>query len=224
MSSARWIARVGKPTVWLLALLPAGWLVWGAFESRLGANPIETITHTTGDWTLRFLLLTLAVTPLRRLTGWNAAIRFRRVLGLFAFFYATLHFLTWFVLDQFFDLDAIVADVVKRPFITAGSVGLLALLPLAVTSTAGWIRRLGGRTWQRLHRLVYLAAVAGVVHFYWLVKADTREPLIYGGILAVLIGARVLRMRSGRWFPIRDAGEGGAGGRPPIARPDRAVE
>jgi sulfoxide reductase heme-binding subunit YedZ len=198
MTSAWWITRVAKPAVWVLALGPTAWLVWGAIAGRLGANPIETITHTTGDWTLRFLLLALAITPLRRVTGWSAAIRFRRLLGLFAFYYATLHFLTWLVLDQFFDVDAIVADVVKRPFITAGSVALLALLPLAVTSTAGWIRRLGGRSWQRLHRLAYLAAVAGVVHFYWLVKADTREPLTYAAILAVLLGARLLRGRVSR--------------------------
>jgi len=183
--------RAFKPLVFALCLLPALLLVWWAFAGGLGANPIEAITHHTGDWTLRFLLITLAVTPVRRLTGWNPVIRFRRMLGLFAFFYAALHLLTYVWLDQFFSWPAIVKDVVKRPFITVGFTAFVVLVPLAATSTAGMIRRLGGRAWRRLHRLIYLAAVAGVVHYWWLVKADIRRPMRYGLVLAVLLSLRL---------------------------------
>ena len=187
----------------MAALAPAGYLAWGAVSNGLGANPIEAITRETGTWTLRFLMITLAVTPFRRLTGWNDAIKFRRMLGLFAFFYGTLHLLTYVWLDQFFDLASMVKDVAKRPFITAGATAFVLMVPLAVTSTAGMIRRMGGRAWRRLHRLAYASAVVGVVHYWWLVKLDTTRPRNYAMILAVLLGVRLfafLRPRLARRF------------------------
>jgi sulfoxide reductase heme-binding subunit YedZ len=183
--------RLLKPLVFALCCTPAALLVWRGFHFSLGPNPVETITHGTGDWTLRLLLTTLAITPLRKLTGIPELIRFRRMLGLFAFFYATLHFATWFLLDKMLDPQEMLKDVWKRPFITAGALAFAAMIPLALTSTAGWIRRLGGKRWQTLHRLIYVSAVAGVVHFYWLVKSDVREPLMYAAILLVLFTARV---------------------------------
>jgi len=185
------VRRVLKPLVFAAALSPFLYLLWRAYAGQLSANPIEDITLTTGRWTLRFLLITLAVTPLRRLTGWQPAIRFRRMLGLFAFFYGTLHFLTYIVLDQFFAWRFILEDVAKRPYITVGFTAFVLLVPLALTSTSGMIRRLGGRRWAWLHRLVYLSAVGGVVHYLWKVKADTRDPLAYAAVLAVLLGWRV---------------------------------
>lgn len=182
--------RLLKPLVFLVCLVPFVALVAAALRDQLGANPIQAITHATGDWALRFILISLAVTPLRRLSGWNGVIAYRRMLGLFAFFYAAMHFSTYIVLDQFFDWQAIGKDIAKRPFITVGFLALVALTPLAITSTKGWIRRLG-RRWQQLHRLVYVAAVAGVVHYLWLVKADRTRPLTYGAVLAVLLGIRV---------------------------------
>jgi sulfoxide reductase heme-binding subunit YedZ len=183
--------------VFVACLVPAAALVWGAVTGGLGANPIDKITDETGTWTLRLLMATLAVTPLRRFTGWNEVIRLRRPLGLFAFFYGSLHFCTYLVLDQFFAFPEIVADIAKRPYITVGFTGFVLMVPLAITSTAGWIRRLGGRRWQRLHRLVYVSAAAGVVHYLWLVKADTTRPTRYAAILAVLLLARVVwRWRS----------------------------
>jgi methionine sulfoxide reductase heme-binding subunit len=161
----------------------------GAFTDNLGANPIEFITHETGTFALTFLIVTLAVTPIRRLTGWHEVIRLRRMLGLFAFFYASLHLLTWIVLDQFFDLPAMAEDIAKRPYITVGMFAFLCMVPLALTSTAAMIRRLG-RRWQTLHRLVYVAAIAGVIHFWWLVKADLREPQRWALALTVLLGFR----------------------------------
>jgi sulfoxide reductase heme-binding subunit YedZ len=183
--------RVLKICLFAAATIPAGMLVWWAFTDGLGANPIDKITDQTGTWTLRFVLITLAITPLRRLTGWNALVKFRRMSGLFAFFYGSLHFLTYFVLDQFFAFDQIVQDIAKRPFITVGFTGFVLMIPLAMTSTAGWIRRLGGRRWQQLHRLIYVTACAGVIHYLWLVKADTSRPLRYAAILAVLFGLRI---------------------------------
>jgi methionine sulfoxide reductase heme-binding subunit len=180
-----------KVALFVAALAPVVWLGWGTWAGALGANPIETITHETGTWTLRFLVLTLAITPLRRITGWNDLIRLRRMLGLFAFFYGTLHLLTYLWLDQFFDWAGIVKDVSKRPFITAGATAFVVMLPLALTSTAGMIRRLGGRAWRRLHRLVYLAAAAGVVHYWWLVKADIRRPRNYAIVVAALLAYRI---------------------------------
>lgn len=191
-----------KPLVFLAALGPLAYLAWGAANDELGANPISEITLATGLWTLRFLAITLAVTPLRRLV-WNDATRFRRMLGLFAFFYGSLHFLTYLWLDQFFDLAAMAADIWKRPFIAVGFAAFAAMAPLAVTSTAGWIRRLGGRTWQRLHRLVYVSAACGVLHFWWLVKADVREPLVYGLIVAALFAFRLVKAFSRR--PVKPA-------------------
>lgn len=185
----RWVL---KPLVFLAALGPVAYLTWAALTDNLSANPISDITLETGTWTLRFLVMTLAVTPLRRLTQWNDLIRFRRMLGLFAFFYGTLHFTTYLWLDQFFDLTGIGQDIWKRPFITVGFTAFVALLPLAITSTHGWIRRLGGKNWQRLHRLIYLAAVCGVVHYWWLVKSDVQRPMIYGLIFATLLGYRVV--------------------------------
>lgn len=179
-----------KLLVFVLSLLPAAGLAAGLFTGGLGANPVEAITHSTGEWALRFLLLTLAVTPLRMLTGYGSLVRLRRMLGLFAFFYAALHLSTYVALDQFFDAAAIVKDVVKRPYITAGFLGFVLMAPLAATSTAGMIRRLGGRRWQQLHRLVYPCAIAAVVHFLWLVKADLTEPLLYAGVLTALLGYR----------------------------------
>jgi len=188
LAARRWI----KIPVFALCLTPLLLLAWKAFHQDLGANPIEFITHATGDWTLRFLALTLAVSPLRRMLRLPELIRFRRMLGLFAFFYGCLHFTTYLWLDKFFDFHEIVKDVWKRPFITAGFLGFISMAPLALTSTAGWIRRLGGQRWQMLHRLVYLAGIAGVVHYYWLVKSDVRKPLLYGSIVLVLLAERAV--------------------------------
>ena len=183
--------RLLKPLVFAVSLGPLAHLLVGAWQGSLGANPIETITRSTGLWTLRFMLITLTVTPVRRLSGWNDAIRLRRMLGLFAFFYGSLHLLTYVWLDQFFDWASIVKDVAKRPFITAGFSAYVLLVPLAITSTAGMIRRLGGRRWRRLHRLAYATAALGVVHYWWLVKADIRPPRNYAIVLAVLLLVRV---------------------------------
>jgi len=185
------LIRWFKPVVFLACLIPLALLGWKAYSGGLGANPIEVITHATGDWTLRFLLITLAITPIRKLTGRLWLIRYRRMFGLFAFFYGTLHFLTYIWLDKFFDLHEMLHDVAKRRFITVGFTGFVLLIPLAVTSTKGWIRRLGGKRWQALHRLIYFSAIAGVIHYWWLVKADIRLPLEYGVILAVLLGYRI---------------------------------
>ena len=197
------IPLLGKPLVFAVSLLPLAWMVWLGWQDQLGANPVETLSHRTGDWSLRFLLLTLAVTPLRRLNGWNWLQRFRRMLGLFAFFYVCLHFGVYLVFDQFFDGRAIVADIAKRPYITVGFTGWLLLIPLAVTSTNGMIKRLG-RNWQRLHRLVYLIGVLGVLHYLWLVKADITEPLVYAGVLTVLLGYRLWWWRT-HSIPVRRA-------------------
>ncbi|MCQ9379616.1 sulfite oxidase heme-binding subunit YedZ [Methyloversatilis sp. XJ19-49] len=175
--------------------MPLLWLAFGAGTDRLGANPIEYITRATGDWTLRLLLVTLAVTPLRQITGWHWLVRLRRMLGLYAFFYASLHLLTYLWLDQFFDFEGIVKDIIKRPFITIGFGAFLLLLPLAVTSTNGMVRRLGGRAWQRLHKLVYVVGVLGVAHYWWLVKKDLTEPILYACILATLFGVRLWHAR-----------------------------
>jgi sulfoxide reductase heme-binding subunit YedZ len=180
-----------KVGVFGACLSPLVVLTWQALTGNLGANPIDEITDQTGIWTLRFLLITLAVTPARRLTGWNRLIQFRRMLGLFAFFYGSLHFVTYIWLDQFFLIEEIIADVMQRPFITVGFASFVLLIPLAVTSTTAMIKRLGGKWWQRLHRLVYAIAIGGVVHYLWLVKADIREPLIYGSILGILLAYRL---------------------------------
>ena len=207
----QWRKRVLKPAVFLAGLGPAAWLVYAALTGNLSVNPLEDITHETGLWAIRFICLTLAVTPLRRLTGWNDVIRFRRMLGLFAFFYGSLHFLTYVIADRFAALDfpdGIVAwstvrnlaasvseDIYKRPFITIGFTAFVCMVPLAMTSTAGMIRRLGGRRWRALHRLVYVTGVAAVVHYWWLVKADVTDPRFYAIIVAVLLGIRVYYAR-----------------------------
>ena len=208
MATASRIRRV-KPLVFVACLVPALLLGWDAFTGGLGVNPIEDITHRTGDWALRLLLVTLAVTPLRRLAGWHALVRFRRMFGLFAFFYAVLHFSTYLVFDHFFDLLLIIDDVAERKYVTAGFVGFVLMIPLAVTSTQGWIRRLGKR-WAALHRLVYASAVAGVVHFLWLVKIDIGEPLIYAAILTVLLGARMAYRYRGQSGAVRAGAAGPA--------------
>jgi sulfoxide reductase heme-binding subunit YedZ len=182
--------RWTKVLVFVASLLPLCWAGWRAYHQNLTANPIEYITHFTGDWTIRFLVFTLAVTPLRKLLGLPDLIRFRRMIGLFAFFYGTLHFLTYIWLDKFFDLPEMFKDVVKRPYITAGFTAFLLMLPLAVTSTTGWIRRMGGKRWQALHRLVYVSAIAGVIHYYWLVKSDIRLPAMYGALVGILLSYR----------------------------------
>jgi sulfoxide reductase heme-binding subunit YedZ len=184
-----WIAA--KSGLWLLCLLPAFSLIWKGFHGDLGANPVEFITHATGNWTLRLILITLTVTPARKLLKRPQLTRFRRPLGLFAFFYGCLHFMTWFWLDKSLDPAKMWEDVLKRPFITVGFLGFVSMIPLAITSTAGWIRRLGGRNWQRLHRLVYLTGIAGVVHYYWLVKSDVRLPIMYGVMLTILFVFRI---------------------------------
>lgn len=195
--SSKWT----KLLVFVACLVPLGQLGWRALHGQLTANPIEYITHQTGDWTLIFIVITLAVTPARKLLRLPELIRFRRMLGLFAFFYGFLHFSTWIGLDQFFDWSAMLHDVRKRPFISVGFTGFVLMIPLAVTSTAGWIRRLGGKRWLALHRLIYATAICGVVHYYWLVKSDVRKPLFYAGLVALLLGARV-----GIWFVGRRSG------------------
>jgi methionine sulfoxide reductase heme-binding subunit len=191
MMTDRWKQPALKAAVFGACLIPLAVLAGQALSNNLGANPIDEITDQTGIWTLRLLLITLAVTPARRLTGWNRLIRLRRMLGLLAFFYGSLHFLTYLWLDQFFVVEDIIADVRDRPFITVGFTSFVLLIPLAATSTTAMIKRLGGKWWQRLHRLVYAIAMGGVIHYLWLVKADTRQPLIYGGILAALLGFRL---------------------------------
>jgi len=188
------LARLQKPVVFLLALVPAAWLAWRTWHDALGVNPVEELELTTGIWAYRFLLLSLAITPVRRLTGWNAVIRYRRMLGLFAFAYASAHLLIYVVVDQGMALEYILEDVAKRRFITAGMVAFLLLVPLAVTSTKGWIRRLGKR-WQSLHRLVYVSAIAAALHFIWKVKVAIGEPVYYAAILAILLAVRLLWRR-----------------------------
>src|SRR5947207_6096591 len=210
-----------KPLVFAAGLGPAAWLVWAAFTGHLSVNPLSDITNETGVWTLRFLCITLAVTPLRRLSGWHWLIRYRRMFGLFAFFYGTLHFLTYVIVDRFAGLDfpdgivavrtlrdlaaSVAQDIAKRPFITVGFTGWVLMVPLALTSTAGMIRRLGGRRWNLLHRLVYVSAVAGVVHYWWLVKADVRRPQTYALVVGTLL---LFRAGWARWraaAPVRTA-------------------
>ena len=206
-NSESWLRFVAKPAVFVACLVPFGLLVKGALDGDLGANPLEHVTHATGDWTLRLLLVTLAMTPLRQLTGSTAWIRLRRMLGLFTFFYATLHFLIWIWLDQELVWGNMVADIAKRPYVTVGFAAWLLLVPLAATSTRGMMRRLG-RRWKSLHRAVYAVGVLGVLHYLWLVKADLLEPL-YAGILALLLAVRwrphLLRLpvRPGRTINVR---------------------
>lgn len=194
--------RYLKIVVFLACLGPLAWLLWGFFGRTpfdmttwgqgLGANPIEKITHTTGDWTLWFLLITLAITPARKLLQFPSLIKFRRMIGLFAFFYGCLHLLTYIWLDKFFNVHEMLADIAKRKFITVGFTALVLMIPLALTSTAGSIRRLGGKRWQALHRLIYFSAICGVIHYLWLVKADIRKPVEDGIVLGALLAYRVV--------------------------------
>jgi methionine sulfoxide reductase heme-binding subunit len=183
--------KVLKISVFVACLTPLFLLVTAAVMGNLSANPIKDITEDTGAWTLRFLLITMCITPLRKLTGWNAVIKFRRMVGLFAFFYGFLHLMTYLWLDQFFSIPDMIHDVFKRPFITAGAAGFALMVPLAVTSTRKWISRMGGKRWQLLHRLVYVSAFAGVVHYVWLVKADIQRPVIYAVFLSILFAYRL---------------------------------
>src|SRR6202158_5213398 len=188
-----------KVVVFVLCLFPIGILAWER-PTGGGANPPQFLEHATGDWILRFLAITLAVSPLRKIKilGLTQLIRFRRMFGLFAFFYAFLHFSIYLGLDRVLDFSGVWADVVKRPYITVGFTGFVLMIPLAVTSTAGMVRRLGFKRWQLLHRLIYVSAVAGVIHFYWLVKSDVHLPLIYAAIMAVLLGWRLYDWFSNR--------------------------
>jgi methionine sulfoxide reductase heme-binding subunit len=184
----RWI----KPPIFLLCLAPLGALGWKAYQGNLGANPVELITHSTGTWTLVGLCVTLAITPLRKILHLNWLVRFRRMFGLFAFFYGCLHFTTYIWLDQFFDFHSMIKDVYKRPFITMGFTAFVLMWPLALTSTKGMIRRLGGKRWAMLHRLIYVSAIAGVIHYYWLVKIDESVPLRFAAVVTVLLGYRLV--------------------------------
>lgn len=198
MTQTHFIRRIGKPAVFLAALGPFTWLVYNAFWGDLGVNPVETITNDTGIWTLRFIVITIAISPLRWLTGVNPLILFRRMTGLFAFFYGSLHFMTYFILDHSLAFAGVWDDVVKRPYITAGFTAFVLMIPLAITSTQGWIRRMGGRKWSLLHRLVYISAIAAVLHYFWKVKLDTTNPVYYAIIVGVLLAARV-------WHHVRKA-------------------
>jgi sulfoxide reductase heme-binding subunit YedZ len=189
------VSKWTKVAVFVICLIPFADLLWRFIRGNLGINPVETLQHGTGDWTIRFIVFTLCITPFRKLFKVPDLIRFRRMLGLFAFFYVSLHFLTYLGPDQSFDVSGMWKDVYKRPFITVGFAAFVSLIPLAVTSTAGWIRRIGGKRWQMLHRLIYFAAVCGVIHYYWLVKSDVRKPLFYGTLVAIL-----LLWRLGDWF------------------------
>jgi sulfoxide reductase heme-binding subunit YedZ len=224
VTSGQAVRLVLKPAAFVAGLGPAGWLVWAIATGNLSPNPLSDLTNETGLWTLRFLCITLAVTPLRRLTGWSAVIRFRRMFGLFAFFYGTLHFLTYLVADRFAGLDfpdGIVAwatlsnlarsvwdDIYKRPYITIGFTAFTCMVPLAATSTAGMVRRLGGKRWKALHRLIYVSAIAGVVHYWWLVKADISSPQRYSLIVGGLLLFRLV------WARFRGAAPAAA--RPPV--------
>lgn len=197
--------RYFKPVLFLACLMPLARLVWRGLHANLGANPIETITHGTGDWTLTFLLITLSITPLRKVTKQYWMIGLRRMLGLFAFFYGCLHLMTYVWLDKFFDVHEMLADIGKRRFITAGMTAFVLMVPLALTSTKWSIRKLGGKRWQALHRLIYFSAAAGVIHYIWLVKADLRKPLEYGSVLAFLLLIRALLWARTQWVRTRSA-------------------
>lgn len=207
MSSDQFLRRVLKPFVFVAALLPIGHVAWASFTGNLSANPLGDITNGTGDWALRFLCITPGITPLRRVSGWNGAIAFRRMLGLFAFLYGGLHFLTYVALDRLAGLDlsetnlswmayralaaAVSRDIYKRPFIAAGFTAFALMIPLAVTSTTGMIRLLGGRRWHALHRLMYASCIVAALHYWWLVKAGVRRPIAYGVVIAVLLTFRL---------------------------------
>jgi len=191
MTRSQWQIGLLKTAVFVLSLTPLGYLLWLAATGDLSANPIKTITEETGIWTLRFIVVTLSITPLRKMFGWSKLARFRRMFGLFAFFYGFLHFTTYVYLDQFFAFDEMLKDIAKRPFITVGFTAFLLMIPLALTSPNRVVRWMGGKRWQRLHRIVYAVAICGVIHYLWLVKADTSRPLRYGAVIAALLLFRV---------------------------------
>jgi sulfoxide reductase heme-binding subunit YedZ len=201
-----------KVVIFCVCLLPIALLIWRGFQNELTANPSQFLEHRTGDWTLRFVVITLCITPLRRILRLPQLIRFRRMMGLFAFFYGGVHFLAWSWFDKFFDWPGMWADVHKRPYITVGFTGFVLMIPLAITSTAGWIRRLGGKRWQMLHRAIYITATAGVIHYYWLVKSDVHKPIEYGLIVIAL-----LAWRFGSWLIARRKPAVGAAARRPEA-------
>ncbi len=196
MANRRWKWWVAKPLVFLACLAPISYLLYLGFTAQFSPNPVEDITNGTGVWTLRFIMITLAITPIRRITGWQSPVRFRRMTGLFALFYGILHFITYIWLDQALDWPGIVKDIPKRPFITMGFTAFVLMIPLALTSTKKWIGRLGGKRWQLLHRLIYISGIAAVIHYVWKVKLDATNPIRYGLLLAVLLGIRV-------WFALR---------------------
>ena len=187
-----YFSRVIKPVIFILLLMPACYYGWGIWQDRLGANPLEAVIRGLGDWGLRILLITLMVSPLRRLLDWAQLLRLRRMLGLYAYFYVILHLFSYLWFDQFFDWEEIWFDILERPFITVGMLAVVLLTPLAITSTKGMIRRLG-KNWKRLHTLVYPISMLAVLHFWWMVKLDVTEPAIYAGVLAVLLGERLYR-------------------------------
>jgi sulfoxide reductase heme-binding subunit YedZ len=195
--SSKW----AKVLVFALSAWPLLFIIWRTYRGELTANPVEFYQHQTGDWTLRFLVFTLCITPFRKIFNLPELIRFRRMLGLFAFFYVCLHFLTYLGPDQSFSFSGMVQDVAKRPFITVGFAAFVLLIPLALTSTAGWIRRLGGKRWQMLHRAIYVAAALGVVHYYWLVKSDIRKPVLYGSLVGILLVWRIWSWTSKKKAP-----------------------
>ena len=202
MTQQEWIERVVKPALFMVCLIPLALITWDAFNNQLGANPIEKIMRRTGDWTLRFVLITLTITPARQLLNMPWLIKLRRMLGLFAFFYALLHFTNYIWLDQYFDVDEIVKDIIKRKYITIGFSCFLMLIPLAITSTNNMVKRLGGKRWQKLHKSVYYIAIGGVIHYLWLVKKDLSEPLIYAALLAILLGYRIWHSQRKKTPPI----------------------
>lgn len=191
MTRSAIITRVVKPVLYGAATLPFAWMMFALLSGLVMGDEVKFMQHVTGDTALTCLMLTLAVTPLRRLTGWNEIIKVRRLIGLTAFWYACIHLSTYVVFDQSLSLDEIFRDIVKHPWVLVGFTAFLCLVPLAITSTSGWVRRLGGKRWQRLHRLVYVAAAAGVLHYFWLVKKDVTFPLAYGAVLLVLLGSRL---------------------------------
>jgi sulfoxide reductase heme-binding subunit YedZ len=199
VTRAALVTRVVKPVLYVAAVLPLSWLLFALLTGLVMGDEVKFMQHVTGDTALSCLMLTLTVTPLRRLTGWNELIKVRRLIGLTAFWYACLHLSTYLVFDQSLSVDEIAKDIAKHPWVLVGFTAFLCLVPLAITSTKGWVRRLGGKRWQRLHRLVYVAAFTGVLHYFWLVKKDVQAPLAYGAILLVLLGSRV-------WLSTRSSG------------------
>ena len=198
MTQPQLVKRILKPLVFVGCSVPAGWLIYRALWGDLGVNPLETLTNETGIWTLRLLVATIAITPIRWLTKWNPIITFRRMIGLFAFFYGTVHFFIYFLFDRSLQFDGLWEDIALRPYITVGFTAFVLMIPLAVTSTTGWIRRLGGRRWNLLHRLVYVSAIGGALHYWWKVKLDVTNPMIYAAIVGVLLGWRVVKALSKR--------------------------